>query len=125
MRRPRGERNAPPHPGGDGAPPGATRDPCEELADSGPLCGLPEARKVAVDPCGAATVEPEAGQSGLQKARPGAEMRTPRWRAERRHVSARARALKPRLRRSARRPPHIEGEERRKACPGPYKKQGR
>src|SRR3954452_11495928 len=118
MRRPRGERNAPPHPGGDGAPPGATRDPCEELADSGPLCGLPEARKVAVDPCGAATIEPEAGQSGLQKARPGAGVRSPRWRAERRHAPAMVRALKPRLRRSARRLPRVEGSKEGRPAPG-------
>src|SRR4051812_9444147 len=103
--------------GGDGAPPGVTRDPCEELADSGPLLRSARGSK-ARPPKRGRKFEPEAGPSGLQKARSGAEMRTPRWRAERRHAPATVRALKPRLRRSARRPPHIEGEKEGRPAPG-------
>jgi hypothetical protein len=48
-------------------PPGGSKTPCEELADGG---------------------------ANAPKARPGAVRRTPRWRAERRHVLATARALR-------------------------------
>jgi hypothetical protein len=49
--------------GRPGHRPGVTEAPCEELADGGPL-----------------------RLGGPKKARPGAEMRTPRWRAERRRT---------------------------------------
>ncbi len=60
------------HPGGAGAPPGVTRDPCQELADGGPL-RLARGSKEAVDPKGAASFEPEAEAKRTPKARPGAE----------------------------------------------------
>ncbi len=57
-----GRRTLLPHSGGAGAPPGGTKAPCQELADDELL-----------------PVERIMG-----KARPGAGVRTPRWRAERR-----------------------------------------
>ena len=60
--RGRGE-TSPAHPGGAGAPPGTTTGPCQELADGGPQ-RLARGPDRAVDPEGAATFGPTAGQSG-------------------------------------------------------------
>ena len=60
------------HPGGAGAPPGVTRDPCQELADGGPL-RLARGSKGAVDPKGAASFEPEARRNGTRKRGPAPE----------------------------------------------------
>src|ERR1051325_9616673 len=65
------EMNAPPNPERRRDPPGGTRTSCEELADGGACCMGP-----------------------WPKARPGLAEKPPRWRAERRHVSARVRELK-------------------------------
>ena len=60
--RGRGE-TYPAHPGGAGAPPGVTTDPCQELADGGPPRSARGSER-AIDPKGVASSEPEAGRSG-------------------------------------------------------------
>ncbi len=88
---PAGGVRKPRTPGGAGAPPGTTTGPCEELADGGPL-------RSARGPEAAVTQRRRELRAGGRtkrsagKARPGAEMRTPRWRAERRHVPRETRA---------------------------------
>ena len=64
--------------------------------------------------------------SDSKKARPGAEMRTPRWRAGRRHAPAMVRALRKVAPVGAPSPSSLEGEwKERRAYPGPDKEYGR
>src|SRR6185437_14638844 len=110
MRRPRaGDETLLLHPGGAGAPPGDTRIPCEELADGGPL-GLPEVRKERLTRKAPRASSRRQDETERQKARPGAD-KTLRWRAERRHVPATARALPTMTRRLAPSPRPVRGTE--------------
>ena len=108
------------HPGGAGAPPGGTTAPCEELADGGRL-GRPS--RSAVSPVeGGGSKGPKGTPRAEPKARPGAGVRTPRWRAERRHVPETVRDYG--YRRAAWRaiPSVLRGERNRKtAYPGPQR----
>src|SRR5690242_3419493 len=73
-----------PHPGGAGAPPGTTTSPREELADGGP--SRPARRLDLSDGPKGVCPSPNRRQdeTAPRKRGPGAEMRTPRWSAERR-----------------------------------------
>ena len=95
--------------------------PCEELADGGPLRPARGLGR-AVDPEGAANSRPEAGRNGPRKARPGAVVRTPPRRAERRRASATMHAHQEWTRRLARLSLGLaEGRKGKTAYPGPQR----
>jgi len=102
--------------------PGVIEAPREELADGGPLEVCP--RLGGHGPRGASFRTKGRTKRDPKKARPGAEMRTPRWRAERRHVSERARALRKVAPIGAPSPSLYAGARGRKACPGPRQRTG-
>jgi len=128
----RGRGSQAAHPGGAGAPPGVTTDPCQELADGGRL-GRPSRWKArqAIRRTGAD--RRKARQELEPKARPGAEMRTPQvspdraslsgWSAGRRPSSANGARQDGRLvRRSVLHPLGFSGGDKgRPASPGPQR----
>src|SRR5579885_2340078 len=144
VRRPRAWGNVP-H-GTRAAPglrPGPLPSPCQELADGGPLQGLPEARSVSWPDGpkrakGGRQHQADRGQSAARRRKENAAMA--RRKAPR---AGDGTCPQGRLRRSARRPPRIlrgslppgplvRGQQkapleagRRRACPGPRKKYGR
>ena len=106
-----------------GLRPGSLGTPARSWLTAGRQ-GLPEARKKRLTRKAPRASSQRQGETERQKARPGAVW-TLRWRAERRHVPATARARPTMTRRLARHPlAFCEGRRRDDGVPAPLKNRG-